>query len=330
MDVVGCYAQSLSLGHTLLCKNIKASTITAYIDAVSSFFTSHPYGLKDPTARPTGTGKTKLIAKVISEHRRWETMPNRREPVTKSMLIWIITTASLYPTSSLQAALADWAILAIHFGLRLSEFLQTQDNINRKKIQRNLDGRPQAFILTDVQFFGQGKQLLHLDHAKVIDPTQIESFSLTWRYQKNLQNGEHKLMTRNDTNPKLCTVRAILRICHRAAFLRNHNIAPLAIYQSPNGHPAFISHKHMENIIRLAAYKTYKIKRKCDLARFSCHSLRVGACVMLHIAGFSTDSIKFELRWRSDSFRDYLRNVVSIAAAKSTALTKFDPDKVNF
>ena len=83
-------------------------------------------------------------------------------------------------------------------------------------------------------------------------------------------------------------------------------------------------------MLRLAAYKTYKIKQKCDLARFSCHSLRVGACVMLHIAGFSTDSIKFELRWRSDSFRDYLRNVVSIAAVKSTALTKFDPDKVNF
>ena len=51
---------------------------------------------------------------------------------------------------------------------------------------------------------------------------------------------------------------------------------------------------------------------------------------MLHIANFSTDSIKFELRWRSDSFRDYLRNVVSIAAIKSTALTKFDPDKVNY
>ena len=146
MDVVACYAQSLSLGHTLLYKNIKASTITAYIEAVSLFFAAQPHGLKDPTTWPTGTRKTKLIAKVISEHRRWEKMPNRREPVTKSMLVWILTIASLYTSSSLEAALADWALLAIHFGFRLSEFLQTQDNINRKKIQRNLDGRPQELF----------------------------------------------------------------------------------------------------------------------------------------------------------------------------------------
>ena len=86
----------------------------------------------------------------------------------------------------------------------------------------------------------------------------------------------------------------------------------------------------METMICLAAYKTYKIKKKADLAKFSFHSLRVGACVMLHIAGFSTDDIKFELRWRSDSFRDYLRNVVSTASAKTMALTNFDPDEVNF
>ena len=86
----------------------------------------------------------------------------------------------------------------------------------------------------------------------------------------------------------------------------------------------------MENAIKQAARKVYNIKNKTDLSRFSCHSLRVGACVMLHIAGFSAESIKFELRWRSDSFRDYLRNVISIAAAKGLALTDFDPDKVNF
>jgi len=330
MDIVACYAQSLSLGHTLLCKNIRSCTITAYIDAISSLFKSHPYGLKDPTKSSTGTSKTKLVAKVIGEHRRWESMPNRREPVTKSMLLWMLNSAQPHDSCSLQAALADWALLALHFGFRLSEFLQTKDNITRKKIQRNIDGLPQAFILSDIKFFGHGKQHLVINHSSRVNPLTVESFSITWRYQKNLQNGEHKLMTRNDKNTKLCTVRAMLRICHRATVLCIQQSTPLAVYQSPHGKPTFITHKHMETMIRLAAYKTYKLKKKADLAKFSCHSLRVGACVMLHIAGFSTDDIKFELRWRSDSFRDYLRNVVSTASAKTMAITNFDPDEVNF
>ena len=51
---------------------------------------------------------------------------------------------------------------------------------------------------------------------------------------------------------------------------------------------------------------------------------------MLHDAGFTADDIKFELRWRSDAFRDYLRNILSMATNKSLSLQNFDPDKVEF
>ena len=107
MDIVACYAQSLSLGHTLLCKNIRSSTITAYIDAISSLFKAHPYGLKDPKKSPIGAGKTKLIAKVIGEHRRWESMPNRRDPVTKFMIIWMLSSVPPHNAGSLKSPLAD-------------------------------------------------------------------------------------------------------------------------------------------------------------------------------------------------------------------------------
>ena len=51
---------------------------------------------------------------------------------------------------------------------------------------------------------------------------------------------------------------------------------------------------------------------------------------MLHIAGFTADDIKFELRWRSDAFRDYLRNVLCQAARKPLSLATFDPDSIDF
>jgi hypothetical protein len=47
---------------------------------------------------------------------------------------------------------------------------------------------------------------------------------------------------------------------------------------------------------------------KDDEQRYSAHSLRVWACVLLDEAGKSPDYIKKCLRWMGDSFRMYLRD----------------------
>ena len=161
-------------------------------------------------------------------------------------------------------------------------------------------------------------------------PYQDFTFSICWRYQKNQQNGECKLLTRNDAHKQFCGVRAALRICHRAIHLRVARNSPLETYQTITKQTRLLSNKHVEFALKQAARNVYHLKTKKDLQKFTCHSLRVGACVMLHIAGFSDTDIKFELRWRSDSFRDYLRNVLCMAAAKPTALCNFDPDTVEF
>ena len=110
------------------------------------------------------------------------------------------------PPHSLIAALADWCILALFFGFRLAEFLQLQSNIRIKHIPRNHDGLPQAFILSDITFYGPQKTVLRLKHRHPADPSSVVGFAIRWRYQKNMQNGEVKLMFRNDYNPSLCTV----------------------------------------------------------------------------------------------------------------------------
>ena len=48
-------------------------------------------------------------------------MPNRREPVTKGMLQWILAHALLPNTTDKARALADWCVLGIYFGFRLAE-----------------------------------------------------------------------------------------------------------------------------------------------------------------------------------------------------------------
>ena len=63
------------------------------------------------------------------------------------------------------AALIDWCLLAMYFGFRPSKFLQLQQNLLTNQIQCNADGLPQAFILSDITFFGPRKKVLHLDHT---------------------------------------------------------------------------------------------------------------------------------------------------------------------
>ena len=76
---------------------------------------------------------------------------------------------------------------------------------------------------------------------------------------------------------------------------------------------AYIDDVHNKSLIQKAATSLYKITSKEDLARFASHSIRLGACVLLHIHGVSTDTIKFRLRWRSDAFKAYLRNEDALA-----------------
>ena len=63
-----------------------------------------------------------------------------------------------------------------------------------------------------------------------------------------------------------------------------------------------------------------------DLRRYSAHSLRVSACVLLHEAGKDGTYIKLRLRWKSDCFEVYLRNTQVISSQHIDALSMAHAD----
>ena len=98
---------------------------------------------------------------------------------------------------------------------------------------------------------------------------------------------------------------------------------PIAVYtEIKNGKKktCYIDDVHIRTLLQEAARKVYKITNKEYLAKFSAHSIRVCACVLLHAQNISTEDIKFRLRWRSDSFRMYLRNIVQLAERHRDAI----------
>ena len=88
--------------------------------------------------------------------------------------------------------------------------------------------------------------------------------------------------------------------------------APLSVYRDSNGISCNITSVEIEKVIRKAASVVYNldpIKHRRELMLWSSHSLRVGACTLLYSKGFSEMEIKYLLRWKSNAFMTYLRNL---------------------
>ena len=70
----------------------------------------------------------------------------------------------------------------------------------------------------------------------------------------------------------------------------------------------YLTGNKITELLRAAVRTIQPDTSKEDLKRYSTHSLRVWACVLLDEAGKSPEYIKKRLRWLGDSFRMYLRD----------------------
>ena len=76
--------------------------------------------------------------------------------------------------------------------------------------------------------------------------------------------------------------------------------------------------------MRSLAVETYKLTKKEDIQLFSCHSLRVGACTLLFATNYPPQFIKRVLRWRSESWQTYVRDLIVTSIQHNEALLKAD------
>jgi hypothetical protein len=80
---------------------------------------------------------------------------------------------------------------------------------------------------------------------------------------------------------------------------------PVACY-SYKGTLNYLTGKRIAQLFREAVKAIYPTTSDAELQRYSAHSLRVWACVLLDEAGMSPDFIMARLCWMGNSFRMYL------------------------
>jgi hypothetical protein len=81
---------------------------------------------------------------------------------------------------------------------------------------------------------------------------------------------------------------------------------PVAVYKTKKGKGIYLTGNKIAKLLRKAVIGPDTTPD--ELKRYSAHSLRVWACILLDKAGKLPDYIKKRLRWLGDSFRMYLRD----------------------
>ena len=321
------YAVHLATGHTLTGLPIQADTISAYLRDVSKFLAR--YCDTDPRyVRPTDGDMAPPIKAIIDEVKRHEGMKNKREPYTLQMQDHIDKLVedllkNQEPTDGLLECLSDWYNNNLYMGCRVSEWAQKAGNTKLDQPSCDTEGVPLAFCLQDVSFYDKKGRPLSLSTV-LSNPNKCERIKMQWSHQKNGNHGEQRLFTRNHKRKKRCFVLRMLRIIKRFVRLVGADKVdtPLAVYKHPTKGVIFITDNDIRDTLRSLACDVYGLDPEKDELKYSSHSLRVGACVILHAQGFSATQIKFLLRWRSDAFMEYLRNIAVLSEQQNQALNR--------
>ncbi|KAK1746221.1 hypothetical protein QTG54_002828 [Skeletonema marinoi] len=193
-----------------------------------------------------------------------------------SMMSHMLQVTAGLQDDCLHSAILDWIILGRYGGFRQSEWCQTSQSIAMTRPSLALPVQePLAFIPSDLAFFDNAGRPL-----PDIEDDSVDMVELTWRFQKNSNNGERIPFKRDYSSPDLCPVLVAVRIRRRAACLGIHSASTLAVYSDPKSVTgySYITANQTAAFLRTTAQKVFMLDSNDDrLQRWSCHSLRVTA-----------------------------------------------------
>jgi hypothetical protein len=139
---------------------------------------------------------------------------------------------------------------------------------------------------------------------------QPKKLTITFRIQKNWQNGQSITFVADNKHPHICPVRLAYKILLRAKRLGQSDTQPMGVFVNKHSIVKYLTvSKISESEVLQSLTKACHLDLTRDeIMRFSSQSGRVWAIVLLNEAGMLPDFIKSRLRWMGDSYRVYLRD----------------------
>jgi hypothetical protein len=300
--IVAIYIGYLTSGVNLRNKDsLRSNTVKGYATGINSLFVLRgmeaPIVLSDPN---------NMVGILINNLIKEEDIARQRSPLDSKMYAEMLRRSNASRSlDSEHHTLFDATTIGRYLGPRVSEFAQTTDKTVDYHVYPSGRRVIKAFIANDFQFIDEtGQVIIELSDTSI---DVVNRVRVTWRIQKNRQNNQKVTLSCDKSNPTICPVLAALRLVFRARRLSQPDSMPVACYLKKDA-LAYLTGSRIALHFRAAARAVRPNISKDDEQRYSAHSLRVWACVLLDEAGKSPDYIKKRLRWMGDSFRMYLRD----------------------
>jgi hypothetical protein len=217
--IIACFIQNL-----LADTSCKAKTIGGYITSINELFTLR--GFQPPV---NILDRHDINVKIINAIEAKEDIANQRSPITNKMFTQMGANAASLPQDSIDQVMFDFFCLVRICGFGMAEYAQTtQTKVNYHEYP---SGKRviKAFLSTDWVF--RDKNNRTIKPGQHIDPASVKRLIITFRIQKNRQNGQKITVVADSKHPKICPVWAALRIAERASRINLDRVSePLAVY----------------------------------------------------------------------------------------------------
>jgi hypothetical protein len=106
-----------------------------------------------------------------------------------------------------------------------------------------------------------------------------KKMKLTFRIQKNRQNGQSITFVADNKHPQICPVRAAHRIYLRAKRLGKSDDQPMGIFINHQGIVKYLTANKITEVLQSVAKTCHPNISRDEIMRFSSHSIRVWAVV---------------------------------------------------
>ena len=306
--IVACFLEQLMNSH-----NSRADTVRGYVKAINILFELRDFDIPGDTS-----DKENLCSKIIHARECEEDIAKQRSPITKEMFAAMADKAISSKEDSIDSVIFDWFCFIRITGLRVAEYAQRSQT--KVDVHEYPSGKrvTKAFIANDWKFYDKKGKIVD-GSCPTSKPIKVK---VTFRIQKNRRNGQKITIVADDSYPEICPVKAAQRIVVRAKRLGQLDHKPLAVFLNHQNQKKYLTGNKIAEILQATASLVHPDLTKDEISRFSLHSGRVWALVLLDEAGMSPEFIQFRLRWLGTSYRLYLRDTSVIQSKHISALNK--------
>ena len=277
MDIVSIYLHMLTSGYTLLGFPIQLSTLKEYMNVIAKWV--QPHVRRDIRYHPTIALSDAfsdcwehhpMFRNIYADTKAWQGIPNRKNPVTKSMIDYLRSTTS--NPYSLTNALIDFSVCACQTGWRGIKWLQPV-NLQRSGELKfyKYDAASSKFENMIYACCREDFRFKHQCGKRIKDPflvpiNEVMVCTVYWQFQKNLQHSQEIDFQASPNAPEWCFVWAILWIIKRFNLFCGRPNTPVALYLHNPGSAAcdWLTKRNVESKLRLAAWKVVYPDRTWD------------------------------------------------------------------